>query len=198
MRNYAWQNVGADIFTLNGKDYLIIVDYYSKYPEVSTIEYKSASHVVEKFKCVFARHAIPEVLIADNYPFNSREMHKFAEEWNFAIIASSPNYAQSNGQPERAVQTVKGLFRKAFGSGTDPHIALLQYRNAPVAGIDRSPAQLLMNRSLRTRLSAVHRQSSQSDDRATLTNCQIRQKQYYDRQALVDLTPRRYSASATQ
>ena len=181
--NYAWQKVGADIFTLNGKDYLIIVDYYSKYPEVSTIEYKSASHVVEKFKSVFARHGIPEVLIADNNPFNSREMHKFAEEWNFAIITSSPNYAQSNGQAERAVQTVKGLFRKAFESGTDPHIALLQYRNAPVAGIDRSPAELLMNRSLRTRLSVVHRQPSQSDDRAKLTNCQIRQKQYYDRHA---------------
>jgi len=58
------------------------------------------------------------VLIADNNPFNSREMHKFAEEWNFAIITSSPNYAQSIGQAERGVQTVNGLFRKAFESGT--------------------------------------------------------------------------------
>ena len=29
----------------------------------------------------------------------------------------------------------------------------------------------------------VHRQSSQSDDRAKPTNCQIRQTQYYDRHA---------------
>jgi len=40
--NCALQKVGADIFTLNGKDYLIVVDYHSKYQEVSTIEYKSA------------------------------------------------------------------------------------------------------------------------------------------------------------
>jgi len=41
---------------------------------------------------------------------------------------SSPNYAQYNGQAERAVQTVKSLFRKAFESETA--FALLEYRNA--------------------------------------------------------------------
>jgi len=30
---YAYQKVGADIFTLHGKDYLLIVDYFSKFPE---------------------------------------------------------------------------------------------------------------------------------------------------------------------
>jgi len=30
--NKAYQKVGADIFTLHGKDYLLVVDYFSKYP----------------------------------------------------------------------------------------------------------------------------------------------------------------------
>ena len=30
----AWQKVGADVLTYQSKDYLLVVDYYSKYPEV--------------------------------------------------------------------------------------------------------------------------------------------------------------------
>lgn len=31
-----WQKVGADIFTLDGRDYLLVVDYFSKFAEVSS------------------------------------------------------------------------------------------------------------------------------------------------------------------
>jgi len=29
-----WEKLGADYFTLVGKDYLLVVDYFSKFPEV--------------------------------------------------------------------------------------------------------------------------------------------------------------------
>ena len=32
----AWQRVGVDIGTISGKEYLIVCDYYSGYPEVVT------------------------------------------------------------------------------------------------------------------------------------------------------------------
>jgi hypothetical protein len=36
-----WQKVGPDnIFSLYGKDYLLVVDYYSKYPEVNLLSGK--------------------------------------------------------------------------------------------------------------------------------------------------------------
>lgn len=60
---------------------------------------------------------------------------------------SSPHFAQSNGEAERMIRTVKDLFRKA----DDPHLALLSYRDTPgVNGF--SPAQLLMGRQLKTRV----------------------------------------------
>ena len=147
-----WQKVGVDIFTFQRKDYLLVVDYYSKYPEIAHLPDKTASTVVLQLKEIFARHGIPEEMTSDNMPFSSRKMSEFAEEWKFSQSTSSPHYAQSNGQAERAIQTVKNMLRKANEAGTDPYVALLQYRNTPVAGCDYSPAQMLFSRSLRTKL----------------------------------------------
>ena len=75
-----WQKVGADIFHFAGKHFLLIVDYFSKYPEVISICGLTAKHVVEALKSVFARHGIPKELFTDNMPFASRELRKFAQE----------------------------------------------------------------------------------------------------------------------
>ena len=50
------------------------------------------------------------------------------------------------------IGTVKQLMRKANEDSRDPHLALLAYRNTPVAGMPYSPAQLLMSRKLRDNL----------------------------------------------
>ena len=74
---------------------------------------------------------------------------KYAVESEFIHKTSSPLYPRSNGQAERCIQTVKNLLKKADENNNDPNIALLQYRNSP---IDGSPAQILMNRILRSKL----------------------------------------------
>ena len=95
-----WQKLGADIFDYGGKPYRIIVDYFSKYPEVCALQGKSASAVIKHFKTAFAGHGLPEVLIADNMPFDSYEMRQFAAEYCFMINTSSPGHAALNGQSE--------------------------------------------------------------------------------------------------
>jgi hypothetical protein len=69
----------------------------------------------------------------------------------FNTKPSSPVYPQSNGLAERTVQTVKNLLQKAKASGEDPYLSLLSYRSTPASDAG-SPAQLLMNRRLRTAL----------------------------------------------
>ena len=147
-----WQKVVADIFSLYGKDYLLVVDYYSKFPEICHLPNKTASCVILHLKSIFARHGIPDELVSDNMPFASFEMKKFANDWNFTVTTSSPHFSQSNGQVERGIQTVKTLLKKASENGDDPNVALLQYRNAPLADCHFSPAQLLMSRRLRAKL----------------------------------------------
>lgn len=48
----------------------------------------------------------------------------FAHTNGFHHVTSSPKYAQSNGEAERAIKTVKGLLKKT----ADPYLALLVYK----------------------------------------------------------------------
>jgi len=119
------------------KIFLLIVDYYSKSPKVMQIASKTAQATVVKLKITFSRYGIPQTVIADNMPINSREFKSFASSWNFHIVTSSPTYPQSNGLVERNVQTIKRLFKKAQDEGKDIE---MEFRNTP---LDESPAQLL-------------------------------------------------------
>ena len=177
-----WQKVGADIFSFARKDYLLVVDYFSKYPEIALLEDKTATSVKRHLKSIFARHGIPEELMADNMPFSSKMMRDFANDWDFVISTSSPTFAQSNGQSERCIQTIKNLLKKATDDKTDPYVALMQFRNAPIAGLDVSPAQLLFSRMLRTKLpaSSASLQPDVLSRRESLCERQARQKKYYD------------------
>ena len=143
-----WTKLGGDIFDYGDRSYLLIVDYFSKYPKIAELKQKTGEGIIRAPKPILGRHGIPEILMGDNMPFASTKVRQFAAECGFRIVTSSPRYPQSNGQAERFVGTVKALLRKPREEGIDPNKALLQYRNAPIVGIGYSPAQLLFNRRL--------------------------------------------------
>lgn len=188
-----WQKVAADIMTFKSRDYIVAVDCYSKYPEIALLENKTASNVIIHLKSIFARHGIPEEMMSDNMPFASQEFTNFGRDWGIKLTTSSPNFPQSNGQSERAVQTLKRILKKADCEGRDPYVALLEYRNTPVAGALFSPAQMLMSRMLRAKLPARSRLLT---PQVVSAQCQLQQrqdkyKQYYDRgsKRLTELQP---------
>jgi len=127
-------------------------------------------------------------LVSDNVPFNSLSFYKFSKEWNFNCVFVSPRYPQSNGLAERCVGIVKEIFRKAFEEGKDHFVGLMEYRNTPIAGLNLSPAQLLFNRRLKTKLpisGALLNPEIYGDVRDRLRNRQLNQEYYYDRSAHV-------------
>ena len=63
-----WQVVGSDLFELRGVQYLLIVDYFSCYPEVVKMSTATSKAMIAAMKPVFARHRLPEVLRSDNGP----------------------------------------------------------------------------------------------------------------------------------
>ncbi|GFO19567.1 retrovirus-related pol polyprotein from transposon 17.6 [Plakobranchus ocellatus] len=130
---------------LKGHDYLLCIEYYSKYPEVIKLFTKTAHGIITALKPIFSEHSIPNQAIADNMPFNSQEFLKFAKEWDFHVTTTSPLCPQAKGQVERVV----GIIKTAMKKFQDPNIAILQYRNTPITGLKYSPAQLLFNRRLR-------------------------------------------------
>ena len=94
-----WQKVGADLLTLNGKDYLITVDYYSNFWEIDRLYDTLSKTVIYKMKAHFARYGIPEQLVTDNGPqFSSSRFHNFTTKYDIQHTTSSPHHPQSNGK----------------------------------------------------------------------------------------------------
>lgn len=149
---YPWQQLAVDIASFDQKDYLIVVDKYSNWPEVVQLSSKSAQEIIRQLANIFARHGVPEMVISDNNPFNSAAYLTFAQEWGFETKFTSPHFPQSNGHAERTVQTIKNMLRKCKDENSSLNYALLQYRNTPLPDTGYSPAQALFGRRLRTKL----------------------------------------------
>lgn len=147
--NRPWQIIGTDLLQLKGRTYLLVVDYFSRYIELALLSSSQTSQdVIQALKSMFARHGIPDSVRSDNGPqYSSAEFIKFAKEWGFASVTSSPKYPQSNGMAERAVQTAKYVLKKE----DDPAKALLAYRSTPLEN-GYSPAELLFGRKIRSRV----------------------------------------------
>ena len=146
-----FSEVGTDLFEFECKTYLLTVDYYSKFIEVDHLSDQRSKTTIEALKAQFARHGIPKVIRSDSGPqYTSEEFARFCKEYGITHRTSSPYCPSMNGEAERAVQTVKSLWRKAL----DRQLALLDYRTTPLEGINMSPAQLLMGRRPRNKLPA--------------------------------------------
>jgi transposase InsO family protein len=145
-----WDTVATDLFYWNNSNYLLVVDYFSRYFEIAKLPDIKSSTVVTYMKSIFARHGIPREVKSYNGPqYTSQEFGKFSKEWNFQHNTTSPYHPQANGLAERSVQTVKNLLNKANRDGKDPYVSILEYRNTPIDQIG-SPAQLLVSRRLRS------------------------------------------------
>ena len=136
-----WEKPAADLFTIYGTEYLVLVDYFSNFWEVDRLEDTKASTCIRKMKSHFARYGIPDLVISDNGPqFYSEEFVRFAKAWSFEHRTSSPGHQQANGMAEAAVKSAKCLTRKSKDIGRDPYLALLDKRNTQTEGMDTSPA----------------------------------------------------------
>ena len=151
--NTPYDKLGIDLFQINDKHFLLIIDYFSKFPEISELKQTTSKDTINALKEVFCRHGIPTTVVSDNGPqFASKEYKDFANEYEFQTVFTNPYYPKSNGQVERYVQTVKTMIKKAIIENKDYNVALLNYRNTPIQGLGASPAQLLMSRRLRSKL----------------------------------------------
>ena len=150
--DYPWQMVGSNLFQIQNSHYLLTVDYFSRYPEVTKLSSTSSTAVISALKTIFARFGIPDTVRSDNGPqFDSAEFAEFAKGYGFSHKTSSPRFPQSNGLVERMVKTVKQLLQQS-----DDHcLALPNFRSTPLPWCNLSPAELLMGRCLRTKLPQV-------------------------------------------
>ena len=142
-----WSRVAMDIFSLEGEDHLITVDFYSDFWDVDKLSDMTSETVIDHSKVHFSRYGVPDVVVTDNGgQFDSDEFRRFARDWEFNLVTTSPYHSQSNGKVESAVKIAKKVMKKAKRSGQDVWKAILDWRNTPTENMKSSPAQRLMSR----------------------------------------------------
>jgi transposase InsO family protein len=116
-----WARVAVDLFTLEKKDYVIMVDDYSNYFEVNVLNQTTTTAIITSMKSHFARHGIPEEVRSDSGPrFSSTSFENFAKEWDFKHVTSSLHYPQAKGKVENAIKTAKKILKKCARGQTRP------------------------------------------------------------------------------
>lgn len=165
-----------------GKMFLIVVDAHSKWLEVVTVPSANSLNTIEKLRVMFATHGLPEVIVSDNgSAFTSAEFQEFAKRNGIRHVTTAPYHPASNGQAERAVQTVKAALKKKSSESVQTRLSrfLFQYRITTHTTTGTSPAELLMGRSLRSHLDLM-----KPDVSARVQRKLEQQKVHHDRHSL--------------
>ncbi|CAH8670750.1 unnamed protein product [Schistosoma haematobium] len=151
-----WSRVHVDFAgPINGKQYLVMVDAFSKWPEIHYVKSLSTKATIEKLRQVFSCFGCPDVLVSDNGPqFTSAEFSKFCAANAVRHIKTPPYHPQSNGLVERFVDTFKRALLKAEGEGEIDEMIqrfLQTYRATPnpTTNNQESPAEAIFGRKIR-------------------------------------------------
>ncbi|KAA3681810.1 uncharacterized protein DEA37_0004819 [Paragonimus westermani] len=152
-----WSRIHLDFAgPINGVMYLVLVDAYSKWPEIVPLHSATSSTTIAALRKIFSQHGFPEILVSDNESqFSYAQFRDFCSRSNFQHVFSPPYHPQSNGQTERFVDTLKRALLKSHREGTMDEILqtfLLVYRSTPnpAAPDGRLPSEVSMGRKLRT------------------------------------------------
>ena len=155
---YPWQRIHIDYAgPFLGHSYLIVVDAYSKWPEVIPTQSTTALSTIRALMALFATHGLPERIVSDNGPqFTAQEFQEFLTVNGIRHSLSATYHPATNGEAERFVQTFKHNMkcRQATSSNVTSciHKFLLAYRTTPHATTGVPPSNLLMGRRLRSKL----------------------------------------------
>ena len=104
-----WQKLSADFCgPLPTGDYLLVViDEYSRYPEVEILKSTSAKPTMPKFDKILSTHGIPIEIKTDNGPpLNSQEFKEFSEDLGFSHRKITPLWPKADAEAERFMRTL--------------------------------------------------------------------------------------------
>ena len=140
-----------------GEYLFVIIDAYSRFPEVEIVHSTSAKAIIPKMDQIFSTHGIPDTLRSDNgLPFTSNEIREYMQENGINHKKITPLWPQANSKAESFMKPLMKAIRSATVEGTqwEKHLYrfLLNYRATPHTTTGFAPAELLFNCKIQTKL----------------------------------------------
>ena len=171
---------------------LVVVDYYSKWPEIAFLSKTDAGTVIKCLQSMFYTQGLPETLRNDNGPpFASQEFEGFLEHLAIDRKKEIPYWSQSDSEVERFNKTLLKIIRVAQLQGKnwkeEVQDFVFQHRSTPHTVTSLSPAELLMGRKLKDKLSQVQPPRDQTTEaewqillKERYAQRKLREKEYAD------------------
>lgn len=154
-----WKEVAIDIAGdfPTGEYIIVLIDYYSRWPEVLITKTITSKTIIKWLKCVFATHGLPDKITTDNGPqFVSAEFEEYLSSLNIHHHRVTPYWPQANGLVERMNRTLLKTARCAEADGKDWRDALMDiliaYRTTPQSTTGVTPSKAMFGREIKTKL----------------------------------------------
>lgn len=135
----------------DGKHSMVIIDDYSKYPEIEILSSLSAAEVIQKVEKVMATHGLLKEIRTDNGPpFQGQEFASYLASHGIVHRKITPKWPQANGEAKRFMKTLNKIIRISVAMG-DPmeqsiYSFLRDYRQTPHVTTGVAPSHLSMGR----------------------------------------------------
>ena len=148
-----WRKLGIDYFAFDGNSYVLICDYFLKFPFLYRAK-TSFWSLRDRLIDLFSIEGYPDEIVSDKGPpFQSKEFAKFLSGLGIKHTTSSPGYPRSNGFIEQHIQMVKNMLSKSSNTCSFQEV-LADLRTTCIGTGLPSPAEILHGRNLTTRAQA--------------------------------------------
>ena len=145
-----WEIVAMDAMSVAGKDVMIFVDTFTRYPEACVIEGNlNGRNLSDAFVLhVLLRHGCPSKIICDNVSYQVQGQFKETTELlGIQVTPVSAYHPQANGIAESKVKALKSLLRSISADNptdweANVPLALFAYRSAFHSAIGDKPFYL--------------------------------------------------------
>nr|XP_018907427.1 PREDICTED: uncharacterized protein LOC109037282 isoform X3 [Bemisia tabaci] len=158
-----WERIHIDYAgPICGKYLLIVVDAYSKWLQVFPSQSMTSEATCKLLSNTFSLFGAPVTVVSDNGPaFVSNHFQQFLKSQGILFHKKiAPYHPATNGQAERAVQTVKNSLKymaATIHTLQDSLNTIVQrYNRTPHQATGQPPSLLFIGRTTRTRLDAMH------------------------------------------
>ena len=105
---------------LNGHYFLVVVDSFTKWPEVFKCKHPTSTSTIDALRLLFSHFGVPKTIVSDNgNQFTSKEFEEFYKALSIEHLTTAIYHPRSNSLAEKFVDTFKRALKKNQGMDTD-------------------------------------------------------------------------------
>ncbi|XP_053390798.1 uncharacterized protein K02A2.6-like [Mercenaria mercenaria] len=136
---------------------LVVIDYYTRYPLVAIMKSTTSRSIINQLSKWFSMFGYPNSIRTDNAPnLCSDEFKSFLYEHGIKHCRSTPYFPRSNRLVENFNKSLKKCIHTAISENRNWRDALntflLHFRATPHCTTNFSPAFLMFNREIKTKI----------------------------------------------